>query len=69
MKSEQILSIYEKSIDPNRLSEIIKKEGTFLIDSKDNYMSFFLAKYLAKAVLCDTNCLDSDAAESLGLDI
>ena len=58
MKSEQIMSIYEKSIDLNKLNEIINQEGTFLIDSKDNYMSFFLAKYLAKAVLCDEDCLN-----------
>ena len=57
MKSEQIVSIYEKSIDFQRLQEIINQEGTFLINSKDQYMSYFLAKYLAKSILCDKNCL------------
>ena len=58
MKSEQIVSIYEKSIDFQQLQEIINQEGTFLINSKDHYLSFFLAKYLAKAILCDKNCLN-----------
>ena len=58
MKSEQIVSIYEKSIDLQFISEIINQEGTFLINSKDHYMSFFLAQYLAKAILCDKNCLN-----------
>ena len=58
MKSEQIVSIYQKSIDLQFTSEIINQEGTFLINSKDHYMSFFLAQYLAKAILCDKNCLN-----------
>ena len=58
MKSERIVSIYEKSIDLQSISEIINQDGTFLIISKDQYMSFFLAKYLAKVVLCDKNCLN-----------
>ena len=58
MKSEQIVSIYQKSIDLKFTSEIINQEGTFLINSKDHYMSFFLAQNLAKAILCDMNCLN-----------
>ena len=42
MKSEQIVSIYQKSIDLKSISEILNQEGTFLINSKDHYMSFSL---------------------------
>ena len=40
MKSEQIVSIYEKSIDLHSISEIINQEGTFLINSKTTICHF-----------------------------